>query len=165
MSHVNETQQNFLSSSVQIISKKYRVYFFCIIRWAHVRLLERCLIVVLACLYCIRLKFMHLCNYYKPSAKFDQAKCHFIYRSQFKLQATFCAVFWLSQSTLFETYQLCWLDISKGEDYWATRVGLLSFKMKTPLEINRKFSVERNENKTEAKQHTNTHSRICLHLF
>lgn len=27
MSHVNETEQNFLSSSVQIISKKYRVYF------------------------------------------------------------------------------------------------------------------------------------------
>lgn len=44
-------------------------------------------------LYRIRLKLMHLCNYYKPSAKFDQAKCHFIYRSQFKLHATFCAVF------------------------------------------------------------------------
>lgn len=163
MSHVNETEQNFLSSSVQIISKKYRVYFLYYSlgsREAFGTLPYCC-----ARLYRIRLKLMHLCNYYKPSAKFDQAKCHFIYRSRFKLQATFCAVFWLSQSTLFETYQLCWLDISKGEDYWATRVGLLSFRMKNPLEINRKFSQERNENKTEAKQHTNTHSRICLHLF
>lgn len=156
MSHVNETKQNFLSSSVQMISKKYRVYFL------YYSLGSREAFGTLPRLYRIRLKLMHFCNYYKPSAKFDQAKCHFIYRSRFNLQTTDYP------NRQFSNLSIMLIRYQQRGRLLGNACWITFFRNEKPPRKNRKFSQERNENKAEAKQHkehTNTKTNTQSHMF
>lgn len=74
----------------------------------------------------------------------------------------------------FQTYQLCWLDSRKGEDYWATRVVLLSkycflAKWKPPLEkiensVKKEMKIKHKQNKIKNRQ-TQIHTVAYVWIY